>query len=65
LSCSLPHIRNREDRKPRVGTRRAGNRSGKIKLSDSNTGDTILPSINVKRRNENYQLHFCIMSKVR
>ena len=49
LSCSLPHIRNREDRKPRVGTRRAGNRSGKIKLSDSNTGDTILPSINVKR----------------
>jgi hypothetical protein len=44
LSCSLPHIRNREDRKPRVGTRRAGNRSGKIKLSDSNTGDAILSS---------------------
>ena len=67
LSCSLPHIRNREDRKPRVGTGRAGNRSGKIKLRDSNTGDAILPSINVKRRSgtksqdqgvgSNYQNH--------
>lgn len=69
MSCSLPQIRNKKERKPRVGTSRAGNRAGKVKLSDGNTcsGDTILPAINVKRSSgtqsqdqgigSNYQSH--------
>ena len=49
MCCSLPPIRNRENKKSRVKPGRAGDVPGRIELSDSNTGDATLPSILIKR----------------